>query len=294
MFASRTATIALPLSFLLAACACSTSPPAAQAKLDRNAVLTFLRPGDDTTRKNLTSTAVPSLTDATPIAQPDPAAAALVMADRQNGLLTLCEAPPPPKPKPDLLAVAALIAGWAIEKVGTWLVDKVVGVLDKEVQAYTTSYVAKSENFDFYDTLTAGGGIGAAPEHACFRLSRRVAGPAGAATLAMDFVGKITYDPMMPEIVTITPVRLFYSTDHMKKPDKGDKVAVGISMSLDEIGLSASGGWHRTDQPADPILAMIIKSEELRQVYYYHWFTEDEAKATILALPPGTRPIMSR
>jgi hypothetical protein len=234
----------------------------------------------------------------------DPATDELAKQDKSNALAEKCGVfPPPPSPAqseelllPLLIPIAVEVINWAIQEVATLVMNYGQQKLDAAVKAYTRTWSTKAET-DFYSHFannTTSGIVDYKSKFSvfdpmkeavfCIHYTRYENSP----KLASDFLATIKYDPAKPDVITIRPFRIFYSSfsSLVAKPDS-ENVAVKIDFSADVTYLERQQGAIAKGAIDGTILAAQFDRSKLRSpndsIYVVY---KDTAPGLTVPLPP--------
>jgi hypothetical protein len=191
----------------------------------------------------------------------DPGLPALVANDQGSKIAEFCggQAPTagtisgaqPPKPVLPLLVAVPLadLAGWVISQAGTWVVNQVDAKMQADLATYTSTTATSSGVFDFYDDLGMSNvRKGDETKSMCFRLTQLVAenpeDPKSKQIVAVDFVGKVEYNSQSPQVVNLSPVRLYVRK--ILARTNNDSASVNVKITMDAAWLDSNRGSSQT------------------------------------------------
>jgi hypothetical protein len=220
---------------------------------------------------------------------PAAADATLIAKDQLADIAGQCGAEPTKAP---MVGLIAPLADWAFSQVTSWLVDTADQALKDEIAQYTRSRSAATTT-DFYNVMSssaAAGLSGTRPSRACFRLSLRDGPdpkkPDVVPPLITDFVASVVYDPAMPEVVTIRPVRLYYS--RIDTPSKDGKVVIAIKLTADIVSLGPQSASRQNGAIDTAIAKASLDAKQLaKDGMIYQTFAD--SKGTEVPLPAWNR-----
>jgi hypothetical protein len=212
----------------------------------------------------------------------------------------------PARPTGAPTAVSGLILtpiNWAISAIISLVVDSADQALQDYIKSFTAQHAITAKGVDLYAAFPPDVMQSKVPTTVCLRYSRFVAdkSPGGAAqisrSVAVDFIGSLTYDPADPNHLILRPIRLYYdkparftARNSVSPGDPADKVAYKVSPALSIA--TAAAGMHGIEVDSTQISmanfgVSSVTAADLAKpdAPYYHLFSKSSKSDVI----PETR-----
>lgn len=173
-------------------------------------------------------------------------------------------------------------AGWVISQVGTWVVNQADAKMQSELATYSSTSSTSSGAFDFYDSLglntrSRGSGV----RTMCFHLTQLAPSSPNdtksSKIVAVDFVGKVDYDFGSPEVVKISPVRLYVKSIAVNTND--GSASLNIKMTMDAVWMDSNRGSSQSAVIDTSLVTETIKQSELP--FYKAYASSSVATSTV-------------
>ncbi|CAJ3173116.1 Uncharacterised protein [Burkholderia pseudomallei] len=171
--------------------------------------------------------------------------------------------------------------GWVISQVGTWVVTQVDDKMQAELATYSRTSSTSSGAFDFYDSLGLDtGSRGGDTKTMCFHLTQLTPSnpndPKSNQIVAVDFVGKVDYDFGSPEVVKISPVRLYVKSIAVNTND--GSASLNIKMMMDAVWMDSNRGNSQAAVIDTSLVTETIKQSALP---FYKTYASPAATSTV-------------
>ena len=220
----------------------------------------------------------------------DPAASGLVDHDRANNIAGRCAAQPNQTHKKDRGAQAILPSSKMDEveakalKVGL-IPNAISPTMANQLTDKTRVWKIETSGFDFYRILSDAHPDGLRPDTpfvGCIRYSMFTE----KSELYSDMIFSVTYDPKIPEVIKLAPVRLYYRDFGTLSAGSGTtEAALKVELSLRGFSIERTYGRQATTFQNEEMATEIIRNKgDGRSVYQI--YDPVSGPSATLPLPP--------